>query len=78
MRLWLDVEQLDDVGKLEQSVRESATFVIFLSKWYFASKNCRRELYTALGDKPIIVVHEEDEAKAVSYTHLTLPTICSV
>ena len=40
MRLWLDVEQLDDVGKLEQSVRESATFCIFLSKWYFASKNC--------------------------------------
>ena len=64
IRLWLDVEQLQDVGRLEQSVRESATFVIFLSKGFFASKNCRRELYTALSaGKPIIIVHEIDEAK---------------
>ena len=40
MRIWLDVEQLDDVGKLEESVRESACFCLFLSKGYFASKNC--------------------------------------
>ncbi len=39
--LWLDFEQLDSVGKLEKSVRESATFVVFLSKGYFASKNCK-------------------------------------
>jgi len=40
VKLWLDVEQLDDVGKLEESVRESAVFCIYLSKGYFASKNC--------------------------------------
>jgi hypothetical protein len=93
MRLWLDVEQLDDVGKLEESVRQSAIFCIFLSKarprvprplsfttssrlapsssharllplqGYFASPNCRRELFTALGKKPLVVVHEADENK---------------
>ena len=63
-KIWLDVDNLDDVGKLEQSVKESATFIIFLSKGYFKSANCRRELYTALAEgKPIIVVREADEAK---------------
>jgi hypothetical protein len=63
-RIWLDVDNLDDVGKLEQSVQESAVFIIFLSRGYFKSANCRRELYTALAEsKPIVVVREADEAK---------------
>ena len=48
MQLWLDVEQLQDMGNLEGSVRESATFVVFLSKGFFSSKNCRR------GERPRI------------------------
>ena len=63
-KIWLDVDNLDDVGKLEQSVRDSAVFIIFLSKGYFNSANCRRELYTALAaSKPIVVIQEADEAK---------------
>ena len=67
IRIWLDVDNLDDVGKLEASVNLSATFITFLSKGYFKSFNCRRELYTALQDvtqpKPIISVWEPDENK---------------
>ena len=67
IRIWLDVDNLDDVGKLEASVNLSAAFIIFLSKGYFKSFNCRRELYTALQDgsqpKPIISVWEADENK---------------
>ena len=29
-------------------------------------------------DKDLVIQHFKDDATAVSYTHLTLPTICSV
>lgn len=52
------------MGKLEESVADSAVFLIFLSKGYFRSFNCRRELYAAFAsDRPIVVIHEADEAK---------------
>jgi len=55
---------IDDVGKLEEAVGESAVFIIFLSKGYFRSENCRRELYTAFVlEKPIILVLETDNDK---------------
>ena len=58
------VDELDDVGKLEECVEESAVFVIFLSVGYFRSANCRRELYAALGaNKPLIAVREDDTTK---------------
>jgi hypothetical protein len=58
------VDNLDDVGKLEEAVASAANFIIFLSKGYFASKNCRRELYAALAaDKPMIAVQEADKDK---------------
>ena len=40
VKIWLDVDCLDDVGKLEESVQESLTAIIFCSRGYFASKNC--------------------------------------
>ena len=41
IKVWLDVDCLDDVGKLESSVRESATFLVYLSRGYFGSGFCR-------------------------------------
>jgi len=59
--IWLDVDNLDDVGRLEECIAESAVVLIFYSEGYFRSVNCRRELYQAvLLDKPIIVVYEGD------------------
>ena len=52
------------VSKLELSVQRSAAVIIFLSKGYFASVNCRRELNAAIAHaKPLIRVHEPDEGK---------------
>ena len=42
IRIWLDVVNLEDISKLELSVGDSAVVVIFLSKGYFASRNCRQ------------------------------------
>lgn len=73
IRIWLDVDNLDDVGKLEEAVQESVVFIVFLSKGYFRSANCRRELYAALaGGKPFVAIHEADAAKvrtAGAWTH---------
>jgi len=64
IKIWLDVDNLSDVGKLEECVMDSAVFVIFLSAGYFRSVNCRRELYTALAQgKPVVAVREEDQDK---------------
>ena len=43
IRIWLDMVNLQDVTKLEESVGDSAVVVVFLSKGYFASGNCRQQ-----------------------------------
>ena len=64
IKIWLDVDNLDDLGKLDKAVQGSAVVIVFLSKGYFRSANCRRELYAALGaGKPILAVQETDEDK---------------
>ena len=63
LKVWLDINNLRDVSKLEQSVNESAIFILYYSKGYFRSKNCRRELYAAYHFcKPIIVIYEGDSS----------------
>ena len=62
LKVWLDVDSLEYIGKLEESVAESAVFVLYYSEGYFRSENCRRELYAAVGmDKPIMVLYEGDD-----------------
>ena len=64
VRIWLDVDNLDDVGKLEESVADAVNFLVFLSAGYFKSYNCRRELYAALASsRPFVPIHEADTAK---------------
>ena len=47
-----------------------------------AAADAAAELYEINADKQqkyyLLILHREEEEKAVSYTHLTLPTICSV
>jgi hypothetical protein len=63
LKVWLDVDELQDISKLEESVAESAVFVLFYSKHYFQSKNCRREIYAAIKlDKPVILLYKGDES----------------
>eukprot|EP00592_Proboscia_alata_P023596 CAMPEP_0194424146 /NCGR_PEP_ID=MMETSP0176-20130528/23412_1 /TAXON_ID=216777 /ORGANISM="Proboscia alata, Strain PI-D3" /LENGTH=2584 /DNA_ID=CAMNT_0039233745 /DNA_START=230 /DNA_END=7984 /DNA_ORIENTATION=+ len=63
LKVWLDVDDLQDISKLEDSVAESVVFVLYYSRGYFRSKNCRREIYAAMYlDKPIIVLYEGDDS----------------
>ena len=73
-KIWLDVRNLDDVGKLEVSVRKSMALLVFLSNGYFNSYNCRRELTVALAEnKPLILVQESDVSKGGASLH----TLCA-
>lgn len=56
-----DVDDLDDASQLEIYVGASQAVLIFLSKGYFNSVACLRELDTAIGGKKtLILVHEID------------------
>lgn len=64
INIWLDVDSLEDISRLEESIQDSAAVLVFLSDGYFRSANCRRELYAALASaKPIIAVREVDKGK---------------
>ena len=59
LKVWLDVDSLDDAARLEEYIAQSAVIVIFYSEGYFRSKNCRREFYKAIEtEKPIIVLYD--------------------
>lgn len=59
IKIWLDVDHLHNISGLEDSVSESAVFMLYYSNLYFRSKNCRREVYAAIKmNKPIILVYE--------------------
>jgi hypothetical protein len=63
LKVWLDVDELQDISQLEESVKESAVFILYYSGGYFRSKNCRREIYAAIKlEKPIILLYEGDKS----------------
>jgi hypothetical protein len=62
--IWLDVDRFTDMDELEEQVAASAAVMIFLSRGYFASHNCRRELYAAIAaGRPIVALREADVDK---------------
>ena len=64
LRVFLDVDDLEDIGALEKYIDESMVVLIFLSRGYFQSRNCLREVRAAMErNKPLILVLETDEAK---------------
>jgi len=61
VQVFLDVDNLDDMEKLEDYVQQSQCLLMFLSKGYFESKYCLREVdYSFRVGKPTIFVHEAD------------------
>ena len=63
LNVWLDVDELTDTSALENSVKQSAVFMLFYSENYFKSENCCRELYAAMElGKPIVVVYVGDDS----------------
>ena len=60
-RVFLDVDDLEEIGSLGKYVRASNSVLVFLSKGYFFSANCRKELDAALAHRsPLILLHESD------------------
>ena len=47
-RVFLDVDDLQDIGDLEGYVRATGVMLFFLSKEYFQSRNCLREIRASL------------------------------
>ena len=62
--VFLDVDDLEEIGNLEQYITASQCVLVFLSKGYFFSTNCKRELRQSLTEeKPLCLVHERDTSK---------------
>ncbi|EOD17232.1 hypothetical protein EMIHUDRAFT_445249 [Emiliania huxleyi CCMP1516] len=64
LKIFLDADDLKDIGSLEEYIQHSQMILFFLSCGYFRSKNCLREIRSSLEmDKPIVLVQEADPAK---------------
>ena len=61
LRIFLDVDDLEDIAHLEKYVADSDVVLVMLTDKYIASANCRRELIAAFElKKPIIICRETD------------------
>ena len=59
--IFLDVDDLADITKLEEYIEQSAVVLLMLSRGYFASRNCMREVeQSIMGKKRLILLHEAD------------------
>ena len=64
MKIFLDVDDLEDLQFLERDIKATAVVMIFLTKSYFKSANCQRELRASeREDKPLILLRETAPSK---------------
>ena len=62
--IFLDVDDLVNINALEEEVAATQVVLMILSRGYFWSKNCMREINaTVQRGKPVVLVHETDESK---------------
>ena len=60
----MDVDNLENIGDLELYIDQSAVIQFFLSKGYFLSRNCIREIVSTIEKKKRFqLVHEADPSK---------------
>jgi len=61
IRVFLDIDDLENIHSLESYVARSQCVLLFYSRGYFFSENCLREVDEAVHlKKPLIVCHEAD------------------
>ena len=59
LKVFLDVDDLDDIKKLAEYVEASSCILLFISRGYFQSSNCLIEIEAALElRKPLILIYE--------------------
>jgi len=64
VQIFLDVDDLKSIDELELYIKESEVILLYLSKGYFGSRNCLREVEATLAQgKRYLFVHEADAAK---------------
>ena len=57
--VFLDVDDLQDIGELENYIHASSVIMIFVSKGFFKSKNCLRETCSTVAKaKPIALMYD--------------------
>jgi len=57
--IFLDIDDLESIDKLEEYIEGSQVIMIFVSKGYFKSNNCLREVRCAVAKKkPLTLVHD--------------------
>ena len=66
IQVFLDVDDLTDIGDLEVNVRGSRATLVFASRSYFASKNCLREFVCAM-DAEAETTHNPVEEKSTMF-----------
>ena len=63
--IFLDVDDLESIDKLEEYIAGSQLISLFCSKGYFKSRNCLREVHATLEtQKPFCLVHDPDKGGA--------------
>ena len=61
VRVFLDVDELEELGQLDTYVNQTQSMLFFLSKGFFFSANCRKEVAATLSNgNPIILLRETD------------------
>ena len=59
LQVFLDVDDLESISDLESYISQSSAVLVFCSKGYFESRNCMRELRSAVEqNKPLIALLE--------------------
>ena len=64
IQVWLDIDDLEGVDQLEESVNVSAVFILFYTEGYFTSENYRREVYAEIEAEKLIVIVYVDVNKS--------------
>ena len=55
--VFLDVDDLKEIGDLELYIDQTLVINIFLSHWYFKSKNCLREVQATVDKSKPVMCH---------------------
>ena len=62
--VFLDVDDLEEIGDLEGYIERTSIILVYCSKGYFTSKNCMRELVSStIQQKPIIALIDTDASR---------------
>ena len=61
VHLFLDVDDLDDIARLDEYIAQSQLMMLYVSRGYFTSAACQAEMMSMVKwGKPFLLIHESD------------------